>query len=210
MFTFLTQPIIYFIHFIHSFTGSYAIGVISITIAVRAVLMPLFIKSAKHQKHSKELMTSIKPELDVLTAKLKNSHDESEKIMVQQKIQELTSDSFKSSLLGCLPIIIQLPVLFSLYYAIKLDTVIASENFLWMNLGTMDIGISIIACVIYFMQSWLSLDINQPINMKIMMFINPIMILIFSLFNPAIIPIYWTVSALLLTVQQLIVKKWYR
>ncbi|WP_144788074.1 membrane protein insertase YidC [Lysinibacillus fusiformis] len=210
MFTFLTQPIIYFIHFIHSFTGSYAIGVISITIAVRAILMPLFIKSAKHQKHSKELMTSIKPELDVLTAKLKNSHDESEKIMVQQKIQELTSDSLKSSLLVCLPIIIQLPVLFSLYYAIKLDTVIASENFLWMNLGTVDIGISIIACVIYFIQSWLSLDKNQPINMKIMMFINPIMILIFSLFNPAIIPIYWTVSALLLTVQQLIIKKWYR
>jgi len=210
LFTFLTQPIIYFIHFIHSFTGSYAIGVISITIAVRAILMPLFIKSAKHQKHSKDLLTSIKPELDELTAKLKNSHDESEKIMVQQKIQELTSDSLKSSLLGCLPIIIQLPVLFSLYYAIKLDTVIASENFLWMNLGTVDIGISIIACVIYFMQSWLSLDKNQPINMKIMMFINPIMILIFSLFNPAIIPIYWTVSALLLTVQQLIIKKWYR
>ncbi len=101
-------------------------------------------------------------------------------------------------------------MLFSLYYAIKLDTVIASENFLWMNLGTVDIGISIIACVIYFMQSWLSLDKNQPMNVKVLVFINPIMILIFSLFNPAIIPIYWTVSALLLMIQQLIIKKWYR
>lgn len=210
MFTFLTQPIIYVIHFIHSFTGSYAIGVIGITIAVRLMLMPLFIKSAKYQKNSKELMTSIKPELDVLTAKYKNSNDESEKIMVQHKIQELTSDSLKSSLLGCLPIIVQLPVIFSLYYAIKLDTVIASENFLWMNLGTVDIGISMIACLIYFIQSCLSLDKSQPMNLKIMVFINPIMILIFSLFNPAIIPIYWTVSALLLTVQQLIIKKWYR
>ncbi|XRD25546.1 hypothetical protein AABM34_02705 [Lysinibacillus fusiformis] len=51
MFTFLTQPIIYFVHFIHSFTGSYAIGVISITIAVRAVLMPLFIKSVPSTKN---------------------------------------------------------------------------------------------------------------------------------------------------------------
>ncbi|WP_155593590.1 membrane protein insertase YidC [Lysinibacillus cavernae] len=210
MFTFLTQPIIYLIHFIHSFTGSYAISVIGITIAVRLILMPLFIQSAKHQKNSKELMTSIKPELDELTAKLKNSNDESEKQMVQHQIQQLTSDSLKSTLVGCLPIIIQLPILFSLYYAIKLDAVIASENFLWMNLGTIDSGISIIACLIYFIQSCITLEKNQPINMKVMVFINPIMILIFSLFNPAIIPIYWTVSALLLIVQQLIIKKWYR
>ncbi len=172
--------------------------------------MPLFIQSAKHQKNSKELMTSIKPELDELTAKLKNSNDESEKQMVQHQIQQLTSDSLKSTLVGCLPIIIQLPILFSLYYAIKLDAVIASENFLWMNLGTIDSGISIIACLIYFIQSCITLEKNQPINMKVMVFINPIMILIFSLFNPAIIPIYWTVSALLLIVQQLIIKKWYR
>lgn len=210
MLTFLAQPIIYFIHFIHSFTGSYAVSVIGITIAVRLILMPLFIQSANHQKRSKELMSAIKPELDVLTTKYKNSQNESEKIIVQQKMQALTSDSLKSSLLGCLPIIVQLPVLFSLYYAIKLDTVIASENFLWMNLGTIDIGISIIACLIYLMQSVFSLEKSQPFNMKIMVFINPIMILIFSLFNPAIIPIYWTVSAILLIVQQLIIKKWYR
>ncbi|KUF32847.1 membrane protein insertase YidC [Lysinibacillus sp. F5] len=210
MLTFLAQPIIYFIHFIHSFTGSYAVSVIGITIAVRLILMPLFIQSAKHQKRSKELMSAIKPELDALTTKYKNSQNESEKIIVQQKMQALTSDSLKSSLLGCLPIIVQLPVLFSLYYVIKLDTVIASENFLWMNLGTIDIGISIIACLIYLMQSVFSLEKSQPLNMKIMVFINPIMILIFSLFNPAIIPIYWTVSAILLIVQQLIIKKWYR
>lgn len=210
MLTFLAQPIINLIHFIHSFTGSYALSVIGITIAVRLILMPLFIRSAKHQKHSKELMTTIKPELDALTDKYKNSQSESEKRMVQQQIQELTSDSLKSSLLGCLPIIIQLPILFSLYYAIKLDSVIASENFLWMNLGTIDIGVSMIACLIYFIQSCIALEKNQPLNMKIMIFINPLMILIFSLFNPAIIPIYWTVSALLLIVQQLIIKKWYR
>lgn len=210
MLTFLAQPIIYLIHFIHSFTGSYAISVIGITVAVRLILMPLFIRSAQHQKRSKELMTSIKPELDALTAKFKNSNNESEKIKVQHQIQELTADSLKSSLLGCLPIIIQLPILFSLYYAIKLDSVIASENFLWMNLGTIDIGISMIACLTYLIQSCISLEKSQPLNMKIMVFVNPIMILIFSLFNPSIIPIYWTVSALLLIIQQLIIKKWYR
>lgn len=210
MLTFLAQPIIYLIHFIHSFTGSYAISVIGITIAVRLILMPLFIRSAQHQKRSKELMTSIKPELDALTAKFKNSNNESEKIKVQHQIQELTAGSLKSSLLGCLPIIIQLPILFSLYYAIKLDSVIASENFLWMNLGTIDSGISMIACLIYLIQSCISLEKSQPLNMKVMVFVNPIMILIFSLFNPAIIPIYWTVSALLLMIQQLIIKKRYR
>ena len=54
-------------------------SVIGITIAVRLILMPLFIQSAKHQKHSKELMTTIKPELDALTDKYKNSQSESEK-----------------------------------------------------------------------------------------------------------------------------------
>lgn len=210
MFTFLTQPIIYLIHYIYSLTDSYAISVILFTIAVRLILMPLFVKSAKHQKNSKELMTAIKPKLDELTVKLKNSSNESEKLMYQKKIQELTSDSMKSSLLGCLPIIIQLPVLFSLYYAIKIDSAIANENFLWMNLGVMDIGISIIACLIYFIQSFISIDKSQPTNIKVMVFINPIMILLVSLFNPSILPIYWAVSALLLIAQQLLIKKLYR
>ncbi|MFF5995001.1 membrane protein insertase YidC [Lysinibacillus sp. KU-BSD001] len=208
--SFLTQPIIYLIHFLHSFTDSYAISVILITIAVRLILIPLFIQSAKHQKNSKELMTSIKPKLDELTVKLRNSSNESEKLVYQKEIQELTSDSMKSFLLGCLPILIQLPILFSLIYAITIDVAIASENFLWMNLGTMDIGISIIACFIYLIQSFISLDKNQPTNVKIMVFINPIMMLIFSLLNPSILPIYWTVSALLLIAQQLLIKKIYK
>lgn len=210
MFAFLAQPIIYLIHFIYSFTDSYAISVILITIAVRLMLLPLFIKSAKHQKKSKEIMISIRPKLDELTAKLKKSNDQSEKLKYQKAIQELTADSMKSSLLGCLPIVIQLPILFSLFYAITIDSAIASENFLWMNLGSVDIGISIIAGLIYLIQSFILLDKSQPANVKVITFINPIVILIFSLFNPSIIPIYWTVSALLLIAQQLLIKILYK
>ena len=210
MFTFLAQPIIYLIHFIYSFTDSYAISVILITITVRLILLPLFIKSAKHQKNSKEIMIMIRPKLDELTAKLKKSSDQSEKLKYQKEIQELTADSMKSSLLGCLPIVIQLPILFSLFYAITIDSAIANENLLWMNLGSMDIGISIIAGLIYLIQSFISLDKNQPTNVKVITFINPIVILIFSLFNPSIIPIYWAVSALFLIAQQLLIKTLYK
>ena len=210
MFTFFAQPIIYFIHFIYSFTDSYAISVMLITIAVRLILLPLFIKSAKHQKNSKEIMITIRPKLDELTAKLKKSSDQSEKLKCQKEIQELTADSMKSSLLGCLPIVIQLPILFSLFYAITIDSAIANENFLWMNLGSMDIGISIIAGLIYLIQSFISLDKSQPANVKVITFINPIVIVIFSLFNPSIIPIYWAVSALFLIAQQLLIKTLYK
>lgn len=51
-------------------------------------------------------MISIRPKLDELTAKLKKSNDQSEKLKYQKAIQELTADSMKSSLLGCLPIVI--------------------------------------------------------------------------------------------------------
>ena len=47
-----------------------------------------------------------------------------------------------------------------------------------MNLGTIDIGVSMIACLIYFIQSCIALEKSQPLNMKIMVFINPLMILI--------------------------------
>lgn len=206
MFTFLATPMIELIHFFHQFTHNYALSVMFITVIVRVVLLPLFIKASKTQKHSKALMEELKPQMDALNEKMKTLKDDKEKMALQMEMQQLSLAPMKSMMLGCLPILIQLPILISLFYAIKYDTDIASESFLWMNLGTVSIAMAIIAACIYFIQSAITVKKEQPSSVKMMAFLSPVMIFIFSMLNPSIIAIYWATSAVMLIGQQLLIK----
>jgi YidC/Oxa1 family membrane protein insertase len=209
MFSALAQPLIYFINFLEGFTGSYAISVMIITLLVRLALFPLFVKSSKHQKNAKAFMDKVKPELEQLQEKIKQENDPQKKMQHQLEMQQLSMDSMKSTMLGCLPMLVQFPILVSLYTAIKIDTAIGAENFLWMNLGTASLWMSLIAAVIYFLQGRIGIDLKQNPQMKWMLFVSPVMIFIFSIVNPAILPIYWATSAVLLILQQMIIKKVY-
>ncbi|MFP3490904.1 YidC/Oxa1 family membrane protein insertase, partial [Staphylococcus sp. SIMBA_130] len=62
-----------------------------------------------------------------------------------------------ASLGGCLPMIIQFPILIGFYYAILRTPEIAAHSFLWFNLGQSDIILTILAVVIYYFQFKVSL-----------------------------------------------------
>lgn len=102
---------------------SYVLAVLLITVLVRAILLPLNIKQLKSQAKMQE----VQPLLQKIQAKYKNDPQKS-----QMEMMKLYKENNISPLSGCLPLIIQMPILFALYYVfMRID--IGGASFLWLK-----------------------------------------------------------------------------
>lgn len=195
------------------FNGSYGLAIILITLIIRLALMPLMLRQYKTQMSMKGKMDALKPEMDSIQAKMKTEKDPKKKQELQQEMMGLYQKHGVNPLnMGCLPIIIQMPILTGFYYAIRGSKEIASHNFLWFSLGHPDIALTIIAGVIYYLQfkvSQTTMPAAQQQQMKYMGLMSPLMIVMFSFSAPAALPLYWVVGGTFLIVQQYISRKLY-
>ena len=202
------------IHFVAGlFNDNYGISIIIITLAIRLALMPFMLKQYKSQQDMKGKMDVLKPEMDEIQKKIKATNDPKEKQKLQQDMVGLYKKHDVNPLnMGCLPILIQMPILMGFYYAIRGSEEIASHSFLWFNLGHSDLWITIAAGIVYFLQFKVSLT-NMPVQqqqqMKYMGLLSPVMIVMVSLNAPSALPLYWTVGGIFLTIQTFIGRKLY-
>ena len=92
---------------------SYGVAIILLTIAVRILLLPLSIKQTRSQREMQRIM----PEVKAIQKKHKGD---------RQKINEATMALYKehgvNPLGGCLPLLMQFPILIALYYVIRFPT----------------------------------------------------------------------------------------
>ncbi|MBD8067386.1 membrane protein insertase YidC [Bacillus sp. PS06] len=194
--------------------GNFGVAIILITIIIRLVLMPLMLKQYKNQQIMKEKMAILKPEMDSIQAKLKATKDPKEQKDLQQEMMKLYQKHNVNPLsMGCLPLIIQMPILMALYYAISHSTEIGLHSFLWFSLGQSDLLMTLIAGVIYFLQfkvSQSNLTIEQQKQMRFMGLLSPIMIVVISFNAPAALPLYWCVGGLFLIGQTMLGQRLYK
>lgn len=212
--TYLVQPMTTMINLNATlFHGNYGLAIILMTLIIRLLIMPLTVRQYKTQKVMKTKMDAFKPEMTAIQEKLKKATDPEKKSELQKELMGLYQKHGVNPLnMGCLPMLIQMPILMGIYYAIKGSHEIATHSFLWFNLGQANVAMAIIAGVIYYLQSKFSLQQmpeEQQKQMKMMMLISPIMILFFSLSAPAALPLYWSVGGLFLIVQSMILNRIY-
>ncbi|WP_445505413.1 membrane protein insertase YidC [Niallia sp. 03091] len=206
-----------FASLIHStamlFNGSFGLAIILITLIIRLLLMPLMLKQYKKQQVMKEKMAKLKPEMDLLQKKLKTAKDPKEQQNLQRETMELYRKHGVNPLnIGCLPMLIQMPILMGFYYAIRGSAEIASHSFLWFNLGHSDLVLTAIAGIVYYLQFKVSqntLPEEQQKQMKLFGLMSPIMIVMVSFHAPAALPLYWTVGGTFLILQSMLGKKLY-
>lgn len=198
------------------FHGNYGISIIIVTFCIRLIIMPLMLKSSKSQMQLKDKMAVIQPELIVIQDKLKAAKTSEEKMKIQQEMMKLYKENDINHVAsiggGCLPLLIQMPILMGFYYAIRGSAEISSHTFLWFNLGGPDMILTACAVAIYFFQAKISLigmSEEQRKQMAIMSYISPIMIGIISFTAPAALPLYWIVGGTFTIIQTLIIKKLY-
>ncbi|MFF5996248.1 membrane protein insertase YidC [Lysinibacillus sp. KU-BSD001] len=195
------------------FNGSYGLAIIAITVAIRLVLMPFMLKNYRKQAHMKVKMDVVKPLMEDVQARMKAAKTKEEQLAIQQEMIALYREHNINPLnMGCLPIVIQMPIIMGLYFAILYSADVKTHEFLWFNLGSPDILMTVIAGVIYFVQARVSLwtvPEAQKQQMKWMIYISPIMIVIISFTSMAALPLYWSVGGFILIVQTYLGRKFF-
>ncbi len=98
------------LEWIYSFVNNYGVAVVLFTVLVRLILTPLEVKSRKGMRK----MTEIQPKLNALQEKYGKDQQK-----LQQKQSELMKKEHYNPLSGCLPLLIQWPILFCMFYAMR-------------------------------------------------------------------------------------------
>lgn len=211
---YIVYPLSFMIEHIASFFGgSYGLALITITLLVRIVLFPLMMRQYRSQHVMKQKMNVLQPELKQLQEKYKDLSDAAAKAKYQQEMMQLyQKHQVNPMAIGCLPALIQLPILSGLYYAITMTPELADHSFLWFQLGAPDLILPFIAAAVYFVQFRVSLigtDPAQQRQMAIFGYVSPILMGIFSFSAPAAVPLYWVVGGIFVLLQTLLAKRLY-
>ncbi len=108
-FFFLTKPIFRALHFLNGLIGNMGVAIIGLTLIIKALLFPLAYKSYV----SMSKMKALQPQME----KIKETAGD-DKMKMQQEVMALYKREKVNPAAGCLPILLQIPIFFSLYKVI--------------------------------------------------------------------------------------------
>ena len=106
------------------FISNYGIVILLMTLFIKLLISPLTIKSYK----SSAKMQVIKPEIDKINAKYPNEKDAMKK---QQATMDLYQKAGISPMGGCLPMLLQMPILFAMFRFFPASIELRQQKFLW-------------------------------------------------------------------------------
>jgi YidC/Oxa1 family membrane protein insertase len=108
-FSFLTKPIFSLLHWLNGVVGNMGWSIIALTLIIKAIVLPLAYKSYVSMAKMKELQ----PEMEKLKERAGDDRQ-----ALQQGMMKLYKENKVNPASGCLPILIQIPIFFSLYKVI--------------------------------------------------------------------------------------------
>ncbi len=220
---FLAKPMLDFLKWLNSYFHNYGISIIVITVIMRLIFLPLTIKSMVSMKQMQVKMEKIKPKMDALKEKYKD--DKAKQNSELMKLYTSNGINPLSSLGGCLPLLIQLPVFVALYDVLLHSIDLRHSSFLWINdlsepehlFDIPGIGIPFRILPLVMGVSWFisqkmtpmtptAGNENMQLQMKMMQFM-PIIFTVMFWGLPSGLILYWTVSNILSIGQQIYVNR---
>ncbi|MBX7191762.1 MAG: membrane protein insertase YidC [Sandaracinaceae bacterium] len=195
--------------FIESLVGNWGLAIIILTFLVRLALYPVMAR----QFRAFAPMRKIKPEMDEINAKFADD---------MERRQAAIMDLYKkhginpaAQMLGCLPILLQMPVFFALYTSLSTNIELYHQPFAlwWTDLSAPDrfFSLPIALSALMHVQQRLTPTQMDPAQQKIMLWMMPIMMGVFMLFLPSGLCLYMlTNSSLSITQQRFNEWRWQR
>lgn len=176
---------------------SYGYAIILLTIIVKFLLYPLTVKQVKSMKAMQEIAPKMK--------KIQEKYKDNPQVM-QQKVAALYQEAGVNPLAGCLPLLVQMPILMGMYYSLyNLEYPSAdAAQFLWLpSLSQADpyYILPILNVLTTFYQTRQTSDMSNP-QMKMMMLIMPLFIGFISINFPSGLVLYWVVMNICQILQQ--------
>ena len=185
-------------------------AIIVITFIVRLALMPIMIKQSKNATVQQEKIAHIKPLMEDITKRQKEATSDAERMAINQEMMQLYRDNNISMTggIGCLPLLIQMPIFAALYAAIQYSPELSRSYFYGINLGQRSFTLVALSFVVYALQGWLStlgVPEAQRAQMRQMMIISPLMITFMTYISPAGLGLYFFVGGIFACIQTLII-----
>ena len=199
----LATPIGYLLSLIYNVVDNYGFSIIILTILIRLIMLPLYGKQIKYSAR----MAELQPKLQEIQSRY--AHD---KDAMNQKTMELYQKEGISPTSGCLPMIIQMPIIFGLFallreplkYLTAAKMIVAvHESFFWIpDLSQPDAWILPILAGLttYFTQAQTSATDTTGM-MKGMKYFFPVMIFALGKSFSAGLALYWAVGNLIQMIQ---------
>ena len=221
----LYQPLFNLLAFLTWLIPGHNIGlaIIALTFLIRIALIPSSNKAIRAQKKIKDL----NPQIEELKKKYPDKQEQAKQMMTFYKVNKI------NPLSSCLPLLIQLPILFIMYYVFRTGlttdrydellysftphVAMINTKFLWMDLLQSDklYILPVLAGLMQFIQSRQMVPIStksdkpksdmQDIMQKQMLYILPFTTVLISLSLPSALSLYWVASILITIIQQKIV-----
>lgn len=177
---------------------NYGLSIILFTIVVKVLLLPLTIKQTKSTK----AMQDIQPKIQEIQTKYKDKPEKQ-----QQEIMKIYTEAKINPLAGCLPLLIQMPILIALFsvlrepvtYGVFVDQeqlATAAQGFLWVqDLTKPDVILAILSgATTFLMQTLMMPKDQQQGSMKMMTYVMSAMMLFWGFTFPAGLTLYWTIG----------------
>ena len=226
----LFRPLFNLLIFIYNTVpgGDFGVAIILLTIAIRLIFTPLSIKALVSQKE----LSRLQPKIKELQDKHKN-----DKQALGQATMALYKENKVNPFSGCLPLLIQLPVLIALYSALnsglKPESLSALYSFIshpvaikQTAFGLIDLTqksaiLAVLAGTLQFIQSKKSVSFQSPASSneapsaafqmsKQMLYFFPVMVIIIAWNLPAGLTIYWVAATVFSIFEQLYINRKYR
>ena len=209
----LAYPILSTLKFLNKFTGNYGISIIIFTFFFYSLLFPLRWFSSKSFKKAQKNAPKMKELQDKLKAMQKKGipMDDPEMRKLQMDQLKMTKDALPIG--GCLPMLLQFPLLIALYYTVSIALGFRHAEFLWFSdlsaadyLHILPIAFAISMVLTFkFTPMAPAVTPEQKMQQKMMAYIMPIMMLWIMWSAPAGLLLYWFTGNIIMFGQQMLI-----
>ncbi len=196
-FHWIAMPLLLALRWLHGLVGNYGVAIIALTILVKLIFWPLTAKQIKSSK----AMAKIQPEMTRLREKYKD-----DKEALNREMMQLFKTHNVNPLMGCLPLVVQIPVFFALYQVLSQSIELRHAPFMgWIqDLSAMDpfyVTPILMGVTMFITQKMTPTPGMDPTQQKIML-LMPAMMSVFFLWMPSGLVLYWLVTNILQIGQQ--------
>lgn len=198
----LVKGMVLFMHVVYTYTHSYGLAIISLTVLVKLIFYPLTYASFKSMKS----MQSLQPKV----LEIREKYRKDPKVM-NQKLMELYKKEGVNPMGGCLPMLLQIPVFFALYQALLVSIELRGASFLWIpDLSAPEpYAIKVLVLLMgasMFIQQSMTPTTGDPKQAQMFKFMPVIFTAMFWNF-PSGLVLYWLVNNVLSIGQQYLINR---
>jgi YidC/Oxa1 family membrane protein insertase len=196
IFSFLAVPLLHALKWINAFVGNYGWSIIILTVLINVLMFPLRHRSVVSMRKMQQLQPQMKAIQDRY-AKLKMTDPAQQK--KNEELMALYREKGVNPASGCVPMLLTMPILFAFYAMLSVSIELRGQPFaLWIHDLSQHDPYYITPVLMGLSMLWQQrlTPVADPAQAKVMM-LTPIMFLVFFLWAPSGLVIYWLVSNML-------------